>query len=156
IDKLRLSPAENAAPLKSKRTIVAIFVVMFTLAASSALTLRQNDLTPISLPTPITLLGWGLALVVLLFGIWQRAPALLAGGIVVELWLAAQVLHYNQLVPPDAYSAQRQTISQLLAYNEGERAPGRVLSISNLLFDPGDRAALEARYATLGMSPEAF
>ena len=62
---------------------------------------------------------------------------------------------YNQLVPPDAYSAQRFTESQLIANDQEQTPPGRVLSISNLLFDPGDRAALEAQYAAAGLSKDA-
>ena len=78
---------------------------------------------------------------------------LLIGGVVVELWLAALVMPYNWLVPPDAYTDQRFTESQLIADQADQTVPGRVLSISGLLFDPGDRATLEARYADL--PPEA-
>jgi len=78
------------------------------LAAASLLTLRQNDQTPVSLPTAITWIGWALALIVLLIGVWRRAPLLLAGAALIELWLAAQVMPYNALVPPDAYSAEGQ------------------------------------------------
>ncbi len=39
-------------------------------------------------------------------------------------------------------------------YAEREQPPGRLLSITDLLFDPGDRAALEARFNRLGMSDE--
>jgi hypothetical protein len=131
-----------------------IVLVLVLLAASSALTGRQNDGTPFSLPTPLTLIGWLTALLVLLVGLWRRWRLLLAGGALLELWLASQILPYNALVPPDAYSAQRFTESYLLAAKADQTPPGRVLSISGLLFDPGDRAALEARYDALGMSAE--
>ncbi len=123
------------------------------MAAANLLTLRQPDLTPVSLPTPITLIGWAVALIVLLIGLWRRWPLLLAGAALIELWIAAQIMPYNQLVPPEAYSSQEFTVSQMLAYNQGQTPPGRVLSISNLYFDPGNKAALDARYANL--SPDA-
>ncbi|MEP7290807.1 MAG: YfhO family protein [Chloroflexota bacterium] len=154
VEKLRArTESWHAVPLRLHFWLIPL--IMFALAASSTLTLRHDDGTPVSLPTLLTLVGWTLALLVLLFGIWRRAPRLLACTALLELLLASQILPYNQLVPPDAYSAQRFTISQMLANNENQAAPGRMLSISNLLFDPGDRAALEARYTALGMSKDA-
>ncbi len=136
-----------------RRITIAILLVSLGLAALSALTLRQNDGTPVSLPTSITLIAWATALIILLIGVGRRVPILLIGGVVIELWLAALILPYNWLIPPDAYTSQRFTESQLIAYQAGQTPPGRVLSISGLLFDPGDRATLDARYA--GLAPEA-
>ncbi|MBI1255875.1 MAG: YfhO family protein [Chloroflexi bacterium] len=149
------SPTQAGRGEKNRRVYVAIVIIIGGLAVASALTLRQNDQTPISLPTPITLAGWAIALLVLLIGVWRRKPVILAGALLLELWCAAQIMPYNQLVPPDAYSAQRFTESQLIADDQGQTPPGRVLSISNLLFDPGDRAALEAQYTAAGLSKEA-
>ncbi len=147
---------KNAGLGRTRRTIyAAILIIIGGLAGASFLTLHQNDGTPVSLPTTLTLIGWGVALIVLLIGVWRRIPILLVGAAVIELWLAAQIMPYNALVPPDAYSAQRFTESQLVADDQGQNPPGRVLSISNDLFDPGDRAALEAQYAALGMSKDA-
>mgnify|MGYP001439633678 CR=1 FL=1 len=84
--------------------------------------------------------GWGVKLIL---------PALL-----LELFLAGRGLPAQNLVPPETFEQQRFTVSQLLALNEGQNPPGRVLSISDGLFDPGDRAALEARWFDL--SPEAL
>ncbi len=141
-------------PPRSKRVFL-LALPLLLLAAASLLTLRQNDQTPVSLPTPLTWAGWALALLVLLVGVARRSPRGLAAAALLELALASQILPYNALVPPDAYSAQRFTISQLLAERETQPAPmARTLSISNLLFDPGDRDALSARYAELGLSPE--
>ncbi|HVU12507.1 MAG TPA: YfhO family protein [Phototrophicaceae bacterium] len=137
------------------RVYLAILIIFGGLAAASFLTLHQNDGTPVSLPTTLTLIGWASALIVLLIGVWRRLPLLLVGAAVIELWLAAQIMPYNALVPPDAYSAQRFTESQLIADDQGQTPPGRVLSISQDLFDPGDRAALEAQYAALGLSKDA-
>jgi hypothetical protein len=80
---------------------------------------------------------------------------LLVFGIVAELFAASQIMPYNDLSAPEAYNAPRLTIDQLRAYHEGQIAPGRVLGISGLLFDPGDRAYLEARYGAMALSPEA-
>ncbi len=132
--------------------VVALIIAL--LAAASALTGRQNDGTPISLPTPLTLIGWLLALLVLLIWLWRHLPRVLAVAVLLELWLASQIMPYNALVPPDAYSAQRFTESYLLAANAAQTPPARMLSISGLLFDPGDRAALESQYNALGLSPE--
>jgi hypothetical protein len=73
-------------------------------------------------------------------------------ALLLELFAASRVLAYNELAPPDTYSAPRFTIDQLRAYNEGENPAGRILSITQLQFDPGDVAALAARYRSLGMS----
>ena len=99
------------------RLYLPIVAIVGFLAVSTALTTHQNDGTPASLPTPITLVGWAAALVVLLFGLWRRWPLLLAGAALAELWLAASILPYNQLVPPDAYSVQRLRASYLIAAN---------------------------------------
>ncbi len=140
------SPTQAGRGVKN-RVYLACVLVIAGLAALSMLTLRQNDGTPVSLPTSITLIAWAAALIVLLIGVWRRLPRLLVGGVVVELWLAALIMPYNWLIPPDAYTSQRFTESQLIAYQAEQTPPGRVLSISGLLFDPGDRATLEARYA---------
>lgn len=71
---------------------------------------------------------------------------------VVELFAASRVLAYNEVAPPDTFNAQRFTISQLRAYAAEQTPPGRVLSISQALFDPGDIEALTRRYRALGMS----
>ncbi len=72
-----------------------------------------------------------------------------------ELFLASLYLPYNDLAPPEVYLDQRFTISQLLAYQAEETVPSRVLSISQLYFDPGDVADLRARYDRLGLDAAA-
>src|SRR5690606_29156089 len=126
----------------TSRPRIAIFgviaLIISGLAASSTLTLRQPDLTPVSLPTNITLIGWLVALVVLLLLVWRRAPRWLALAAVVELFLASQVLPFNDLSSPEVYENRRFTTNQLLAYRDQTASPvfGRLLSISELLFDP--------------------
>lgn len=82
----------------------------------------------------------------------NHLASLLTLALLLELFAASRVLAYNELAPPDTYRAPRFTIDQLRAYNEAQNPPGRVLSISQLQFDPGDVAALTARYRSLGMS----
>jgi hypothetical protein len=165
IEKIRTALPNTSTSLKTSlfnfsswrpwRLGGSIALFFLALAAASALTLRQNDLTPVSLPTPLTLAGWGIALVILLVGITRRTPRLLAVAAILELALASLIMPYNQLVPPDSYTGQRFTTSQLLALTQDQIPPPRTLSISQLLFDPGDRASLQAQYDALGMSPEA-
>lgn len=136
-------------------------IVVLALISPLAAQAPQDVIGPAA-PTAITWVGWGLALAVLLTALaltsrigTRRSAALLALALLVELFLAARVLPYNLLVLPEAYSAQRFTISQLRAYHAEQTPPGRLLSISDGLFDPGDRAALEARYARYGLGEHA-
>lgn len=97
---------------------------------------------------------WALALLLLLLLLIMRhrwLPYVALALVFLELLLAAQNLPYNDLSPPEVYLGQRFTISQLLAYQAEETAPGRTLSISQIYFDPGDIVALRARYDRLGM-----
>ena len=97
---------------------------------------------------------WTLTLLILLALLRLRhrwIPAVAAALMILELFLASLILPYNDLSPPEVYLGQRFTISQLLAYQTEETAPGRTLSISRIFFDPGDIAALRQRYHQLGM-----
>ncbi|MBC7813642.1 MAG: YfhO family protein [Burkholderiales bacterium] len=86
-------------------------------------------------------------------GLRYIAPVLALAALV-ELFFAAGVLPYNVLGPPEVVEAQRFTVSQLEAYADAvtPAPPGRLLSITDLLFDPGDRATLEARWRAAGMN----
>ncbi|MFW5748833.1 MAG: YfhO family protein [Chloroflexota bacterium] len=113
-------------------------------------------------PTAVTWLAWGTALVVFLLvasfarriGVrWSVALlVLLALG---ELWLAAHTLPYHDVTDPAVYSEPRFTVNQIRAYMQDEAPPGRLLSISNLLFEPGDQAALATRWQALGLGQRA-
>src|SRR5262249_32926584 len=72
-------------------------------------------------------------------------------AICVELIAAAQILPYNDLTPPEVYRDASLTTDQMRAYAADQTPPGRILSISKMLFDPGDKAVLEARYRQRGM-----
>ena len=99
-------------------------------------------------------------------GLWLGAALLLAGLLLArgrwipiaalalltgELFLAAQNLPYNDLSPPDVYLGQRAAITELLALQADEPAPGRTLGISQIFFDPVDITELRRRYDALGM-----
>jgi hypothetical protein len=139
-------------------TGLALVIVGGLAAAALVLTGRNPEPVPATPPTDSTLLGWALALLAGVAVLWvggkRNLPlrALIVLLVVAELWLAARALPYNQLVPRDMVDGQRFTVSQLRAFNQDDLPPARLLSISNLLFDPGDRAALEARFAGLDMS----
>lgn len=142
-----------------RRVFVALIASVAVLAAASLLSTHSaHEVVGPALPTAKTWLGWGLALsvaVILLLGVrrWpQAATGLLALALTGELLLASSVLPYNSLVTPDSYHAQRFSISQLSAFIAEETAPSRTLSISNLLFDPGDHPALTAYYQAQGLS----
>ncbi len=145
--------------------LISIVAVVSALALGSAFTLRSPDLTPVSLPEPVTIAGWAVALVTLIALLRLRrarpAAGLLLAAALLELLLAARALPANDPTAPEVYYAQRFTASQLLAYAERDAAagpsqtPDRLLSINDLRFDPGDRAALEARFERLGLSQDA-
>ena len=80
---------------------------------------------------------------------WVKLSALVL--LTLELFLAGQKLPYNDLSPPDVYLGERQTISQLRSLQNGEIAPGRTLSASQIYFDPLDISDLRRRYDDLGM-----
>lgn len=109
-------------------------------------------------PTNPTLVLWGLALAAL-FGVMllrrsRLMPIVALSVVLLELLLASAILPYNDLAPRDAYTGQRFTISQMSAY-QAAAAPapmGRMLAISGLQFDPGDKTSLEARYARAGLA----
>lgn len=139
----------------SRRVVMSLLALFALLAAGSLLAAHTpQDVTGPAQPTAITWAGWGLALLILLAGLrWRRyALPLLTVALVVEMLLASAVLPLNMLVPSDIYSAGRFPAHQLRAYLQQQTPPGRILSVSGLYFDPGDKATLEARYRRMGLS----
>lgn len=138
----------------SRRMWAAALLVPGLLMASSLLSIYVpvEDINGPALPTLVTLGGWGLAAAVFLIFLWRRQTArIIVIALAVELFLASLILPFNDPVPPDVYSGQRFPVSQMRVYSEATRPPPRLLSISQLLFDPGDKAALEARYQRGGL-----
>lgn len=143
------------------RVFAAVVIVTGGLALGSTLITRTpEDVIGPAAPTPVTWIGWGAALAVLMIILRTRQASplqkfttpLLSAALLVELFFASGMLPFNILSTPDTYHAQRFTVSQMRAYAQEQTPPGRVLSITDLLFDPGDRATLEARYRRYGLS----
>ncbi|MEJ2211016.1 MAG: hypothetical protein P8129_18535, partial [Anaerolineae bacterium] len=72
---------------------------------------------------------------------WQIAAALF---LVLELFLAGRRLAHNRATAPAAYDSMRSATAHLLADRSGE--PFRFLSMSDVEYDPGDLADLQAMY----------
>jgi hypothetical protein len=72
--------------------------------------------------------------------------------LVVELFLAGRRLAYDEPTAPPAWQSMRTATAQLLADDAGQ--PFRFLSMSDMGYDPGDLADLEALYGQC-LSPEA-
>ncbi|MGH2522503.1 MAG: hypothetical protein ACRDH2_08365, partial [Anaerolineales bacterium] len=147
--------------LRQLRRPLSLFLSLFLFPASLILlTPLASNLIPagetgrLGAPALRDLMGWLLPLVLL--GLLAFAPIpnpsrvftliLLAIG---ELFAASQVLPYNHLTTPEAYSSVRPAMTQLLAHlppshlstSPVEPSP-RFLSMSALRFDPGDLAEL--------------
>jgi hypothetical protein len=121
------------------------------------LAIVPEDFTGNAIPSETTLLGWGVALAILAIVMFRRITQwLIVGSIIAELWFASLVMPHHDLVPHDVYTSQRLTISQMQAYRTQAQPMARVLAISGLLFDVGDKNTLRARYEQLGMSADAI
>jgi hypothetical protein len=144
--------------------IVAAVLLALMLLARFVADIPAEDMTYGSAtPTGGTLMLWGAGslVIITLLVVGGRAVARPTMPIVVllavssELFAATRILPYNDLTPPDVYDGQRFTISQMRAYADRQTPPRRFLAVSGLEFDPGDKAALEARYALSGLDVQA-
>jgi len=123
----------------------------------------SNEIDGPAVPTLLTWAAWAAAFlifvnVVLLRPSIPRAllPLILAGVTFGELFLASRIMPYNDLVAADAYHDKRLTAYHLLAEQSQSPAPfGRVLSISQGLFDVGDKSALESQADALNLTERA-
>ena len=104
----------------------------------------------------MALYAWGMALLIGLGleGVVARArgvegrrrvlfawlPALLSAVLVAELWLAGQPLRHNHPTAPEAYTLLRPAIAHL----KTDPGPHRFLSLSGIVYDPGDLAEMRA------------
>lgn len=76
----------------------------------------------------------------------RRVAGLALGALVlVELFVATRWLPYTQLTAPEAWSSLRPSIAYLLS--DGVTQPFRMLSYSDLTWDPGDLHDIEAMFA---------
>ncbi|MFQ3647092.1 MAG: YfhO family protein [Anaerolinea sp.] len=122
----------------------------------SALQLQPEDITGGADVTARTLAAWGIAAAALALSVWRRWAWLAVGALSVELLAASLVMPFNDLAPREVYLQGRFTAHQMQAYAESMREPPRLLSISALLFDVGDRDRLRARYEAAGLGEEAI
>ncbi|MGQ0602988.1 MAG: hypothetical protein ACT4QE_14995, partial [Anaerolineales bacterium] len=120
-------------------------LLLITLTPLTATITPPGETGPLGMPALTDFIGW-LAPVVLLTTLllikltrW-RAPCLAAIALI-ELLAASQVLPFNRLTAPEAYSSIRPAMAQLLITNN-QSPPPRFLSMSALQFDPGDLAEL--------------
>ncbi|MBC8444795.1 MAG: YfhO family protein [Chloroflexi bacterium] len=81
---------------------------------------------------------------------WKKALPILGPLSVaiaaVELYAAAQALPTSHPTAPEAFSSLRTAPAHILAAQSLEVAPGRFLSMSDILFDPGDLREMERMY----------
>ncbi|MBI5667202.1 MAG: YfhO family protein [Chloroflexi bacterium] len=142
--------------------LALVVLIVGGLAFSTRFTEQMAvDVIGPAVPTARSMIAWVVALAALvgatvgtryIVSLHRFAVPVLCAAAIVELFFASRVLAYNEVTPPDTFTAQRFTISQLRAYAMEQTPPGRILSISGLQFDPGDADALIARYRVLGMS----
>lgn len=135
--------------------IIASSVLIYLMIIARFIPILQVDIVGSAQPTLTTIGLWAIALIMLI-GIFFSAkyksmPMIASIIIAIELFLAAQILPYNDLTPRDVYLGQRFTISQMLAFGDQELVPSRMLAISGRLFDTGDRSTLQARYTNYGL-----
>ena len=133
-----------------------IVAALLGLAIGSARLVPPGEAGPLGFPAFIDFGGWlaALAIFTLAIGLrnWQRLQPLtvnlrsflLVCIAIVELLFSSQRLPLNNLTAPEAYSSVRPAMTQLLAAREDSLPAGRFLSMSALLFDPGDLAAIRS------------
>lgn len=147
--------AENLPDRSSALSLLWLPVIVAALAGLSFLApLEANEIPGATQPGLLELSVWVVMLLLGMGLIWwalhgekatqTNAPWMLVGLVIIELFLAGQNLPYNALSTPAAWSTQRPAISTLLAASEGVTPPPRFLSISDILFDPGDLLEIEA------------
>lgn len=120
------------------------------------LQLQPEDISGGAEVTARTLAAWGIAAAALAVIVWRRWAWLAVGAFSVELLAASLVMPFNDLAPREVYLQGRFTAHQMQAYAQEADDPPRLLSISALLFDVGDRDRLRARYEAAGLGEEAI
>ncbi len=120
---------------------------------------------PAAFPAWPTVAGWLLELMMLIF-LWQFRlkisritlsplhPFTLHLVTLSALFFASRSLPYNQLTTPEAYFDLRPSTTRLQAATKDQIAAGRMLSLSDIFFDPGDQAEIYTIYRDQ-LSPKA-
>jgi len=147
----------SAARLRLLLIVAAL--ALFMLLTRLVTIIAPEDMTGALTPSNGTLLAWAIAgaaligLIVLPLGRGRGGLACLV--VMGELWGASQIMPYNDLAPRDVYEQQQFTVDQLRAWGADKVVDGRILPITLLYFDPGDKAGWDARFAQVGMDAAA-
>lgn len=160
----RAARAELIRPLLVAAAGLALLIAWGYAAGWAAPFVPTGSEAPFERPASLALLGWlieaalaALLLWVILTARRDRAAAATGELVILTLavlWLGSRGLPYNQLTTPEAYFDLRPPQARLMALaacRASARAcpvpPDRFLSLSGVLFDPGDLAEIEAMYA---------
>jgi hypothetical protein len=114
-------------------------------------------------PGLLSWMGWGIELIlaalIFLFLLKKNnrlAHVALITLVLVVLFSQSRSLPYNELTTPEAFSDLRPPITRLQAISEClasdpdcDRPAGRILSLSDLFFDPGDQGEIDSIYSDL-------
>ncbi len=111
----------------------------------------------VSRPTTLSWILWSVELCITVALLLRAPPILLETGIglivVGFLFLATRQLPYNNLTTPEAYFDLRPPITRILTESpcqgqgpECQQPPSRLLSLSDIFFDPGDQAEVSSIY----------
>ena len=134
------------------RALLAFGVLLAALAGWAVLGVRLGEGGRVGW---ITVAAWILAtgLAGALLWLANRAPRWAVSGLLAlllaELLVAGTVLPHSQATAAQAFTDIRPAVAHLLAAQGGEPNPGadRFISMSDILFDPGDLPELEHIYA---------
>jgi len=102
----------------------------------------EPDLAPPLNLAPV--LGWLAAALIFGSALYLHAPRITLSILVIcELLAASQFLPLQRATAPGALTSLRPAVAHLLAAAADETPPARFLSISDILFDPGDKPEIE-------------
>ncbi len=150
------------APLLAAAGLIGLLIVWGFAAGWVARVVPTGAEAPFGAPGGRALLGWLIEAALLGLLLWvaltvprdraRHAPYDLIVLALAALWLGSRGLPYNQLTTPAAALELRPPVARLLALAQcvapGPCAapPDRYLSLSDILFDPGDAAEIESIY----------
>ena len=153
---------ELRRPLLAAAVGLALLILWGFAAGLLARVAPTGAEAPFAAPSGRALLGWLIEAVLFSLLLWiiatapreraRHAPYDLIALALAVLWLGSRGLPYNQLTTPAAAFELRPPVARLLALAEcvppGPCAapPDRFLSLSDILFDPGDTAEIESIY----------
>ncbi len=141
----------------NKKTLVLWGLTLSGLVALAFCAARTNvpgAAQPAGAVSPLTWTGWlvtACAIAILIWAHPRRATAALAAILLIELFFASADLPFNRATAPQALTSLRPSILNLLI--DDHRPPThqltnfRLLSLSDIFFDPGDKAELSSAFA---------